>query len=225
MKNSKRIIAFVLVMILAVASASCIAFADDINYNQWNSQASYPQDVVGTPLFTSVKYLIDKKILTGYEENGIVTFKPDKLITRAEIAVALTKATNRTSELAAMANKNTFSDLAGYDWAKGYIYAAVDGGIFKGVSATSYAPGKNISYAELVTALVRMNPSAASVVESSGTWPTNYIQYVEMYNYLGDVSVTDWNAPATRGDTAKLIYRFLPKKTTTTSAISVDLKI
>jgi hypothetical protein len=225
MKNLNRIIAFVLVAILAVASASCIAFADDIDYSQWNSQADYPQDVVGTPLFTPVKFLIDHKILTGYVEKGKVTFKPDNLITRAEIAVALAKATNRTSNLAAMANKNTFNDLTGYDWAKGYIYAAVDGGIFKGMTATSYAPGKNISYAELVTALVRMNQSAASVVESSGTWPTNYIQYVQMYNYLGDVSVTDWNAPATRGDTAKLIYRFVPKDHSTTSAISVDLKI
>lgn len=209
MKNSKRILTLILAAVLTVASASCIVYADGIDYSQWNSQSSYPQDVVGTPLFTSVKYLIDHKILTGYEDN---TYRPDNPITRAEVAVALAKATNRTSDLAAMANKNTFQDLSGYDWAKGYIYAVVDAGIFKGVSATSYSPGKNISYAELVTALVRMNQSAASVVESSGTWPTNYIQYVEMYNYLGDVTVTDWNAPATRGDTAKLIYRFIPKE-------------
>jgi hypothetical protein len=224
MKNSKRITALILTAVLMIVSASSIVFADSIDYSQWNSQSSYPQDVVGTPLFTSVKYLIDKKILTGYPDG---TFKPSNTITRAEIAVALTKATNHTSALDAMAAKNTFADLSGYDWAKGYINAAVDAGIFKGVSATSYAPGKNISYAELITALVRMNPGTASVVESSGTWPTNYIQYVEMYNYLGDVSVTDWNAPATRGDTAKLIYRFMPKKTTTTttSAITVNLSI
>lgn len=225
MKNhSKRISALVLTVILTVLSVSTVAFAADIDYNQWNSQSGYPQDVVGTPLFTSVKYLIDKKILTGYPDG---TFKPDNTITRAEIAVMLAKATNRTSALEAMAQKNTFTDLSGYDWAKGYINAAVDGGIFKGVSATSYAPGKNISYAELITALVRMNPGAASIVETSGTWPQNYIQYVEMYNYMGDVAVTDWNAPATRGDTAKLIYRFMPKKTTTTttSAITVNLSI
>ena len=124
-----------------------------------------------------------------------------------------------------MASKNTFSDLTGYTWAKGYINALVDAGIIKGMSSTTYAPGQNISYAELITVLVRMNSSAASVVDSSGTWPNNYIQYVQMYNYLGDVSVTDWNAPATRGDSAKLMYRFLPKKSTTSSAISVDLKI
>ena len=206
------------VMILA---SSSVVFAD-IDYSQWNSGAGYPSDVVGTPLLTSVKYLMDKKILTGYSDG---TFKPANPITRAEIAVAVAKATNHTTNLEAMASKNTFSDLTGYTWAKGYINALVDAGIIKGMSSTTYAPGQNISYAELITVLVRMNSSAASVVDSSGTWPNNYIQYVQMYNYLGDVSVTDWNAPATRGDTAKLMYRFLPKKSTTSSAISVDLKI
>ena len=221
MKKSKRVAALILTVILTIVSASGIVFAD-IDYNQWNSQSSYPSDVVGTQLFASVKYLIDHKILTGYSDG---TFKPENPITRAEIAVAVAKATNRINNLEAMANKNTFSDLSGYTWANGYINALVDAGIVKGVSSTSYAPGKNISYAELITILVRMNSSAASVVDSSGTWPNNYIQYVEMYNYLGDVTVTDWNAAATRGDTAKLIYRFLPKttKSSTSSAISVDL--
>ncbi len=207
MKNSKRFLAIVMTIALTIVSASGVVFAD-IDYSQWNSQASYPSDVVDTTYFTSVKYLIDKKIMTGYEDG---TFKPANPITRAEIAVAMAKATNRTSQLAVMAQKNTFTDLAGYDWAKGYIYALVDGGMIKGTSATAYAPYKNISYAELITILVRTNSGAASTVESTGTWPTNYIQYVQMYNYLGDVTVTDWNAPATRGDTAKLMYRFLPK--------------
>lgn len=213
MKNFKRITAVALAVLLMLISASGAVFAD-IDYSQWNSMGTYPSDVVNTPLLTPVKYLIDKKIMTGYPDG---LFKPENLITRAEIAVAVAKATNRTSELDAMAKKNKFEDLSGYDWAKGYINALVEAEIIKGISATNYAPGKNISYAELVTILVRMNKSAASVVESSGTWPGNYIQYVEMYNYLGDVTVTDWNAPATRGDTAKLIYRFLPKNSSSTN--------
>ncbi len=215
--------AIVLTLVLTVASASGVVFAD-IDYSQWNSQADYPSDVVGTPLFTSVKYLIDKKIFTGYSDG---TFKPANPITKAEVAVAVAKATNRTAELEAMAQKNVFTDLSGYDWAKGYINALVDAGIVKGTTSTTYAPGKNISYAELITILVRMNSGAASVVESSGTWPSNYIEYVQIYNYLGDVTVTDWNAPATRGDTAKLMYRFLPKKSSspTTSAINVNMNI
>jgi hypothetical protein len=207
MKNLKRIMAVALAVLLMLISASGAVFAD-IDYSQWNSMAGYPSDVIDTSYLTSVKYLMDKKILTGYSDG---TFRPENSITRAEIAVAVAKATNRTSQLDTYAAKNKFTDLSGYDWANGHINALVDAGIIKGVSDTSYAPGKNISYAELITILVRMNSGAASIVESSGTWPGNYIQYVEMYNYLGDVTVTDWNAPATRGNTAKLLYRFLPK--------------
>jgi hypothetical protein len=156
----------------------------------------------------SVKYLIDKKILTGFEDG---TFRPNEPINRAQIAVAVAKATNRISDLEAMANKNTFADLSGYNWAKGHINALVDAGIIKGRSDTTFAPGENITYAELVTILVRMNPSAASTLEERGNWPNNYIDYVTTYNYLGDVNVKDWNAPAPRGDAAKLIYRFIPK--------------
>jgi hypothetical protein len=207
MKRSRKIMVIAVTVLLTLASATGAAFAD-IDYSQWNTNAAYPSDIINTPLFPSVKFLIDKKIMTGYEDG---TFRPANTITRAEIAVAVAKATNRTKNLDTLAAKDTFTDLTGYGWAKGYINALVDAGIVKGISATSFAPGKNISYAELVTYLVRMNQSAASELENNGTWPNNYIQYVEMYNLLGDVSVTDWNAPATRGDAAKLMYRILPK--------------
>lgn len=207
MKRSKRYAALILTIILTVASSAGAVFAD-VDYNQWNSQAGYPPDVVNTTYFASVKYLIDKKILTGFEDG---TFRPGDPINRAQIAVAIAKATNRTTNLDAMANQNIFSDLSGYTWAKGHINALVDAGIIKGISSTAYGPGENITYAQLITILVRMNPSAASELENNGSWPDNYIQYVTLYNYLGDVTVTDWNAPAPRGDAAKLIYRFIPK--------------
>lgn len=197
MRTSKKVITIIMALAFTLSSAMTV-FADAI----------YPSDILNTPLQVPVKYLIDKKVLSGYEDG---TFKPNNPITRAEIAVAVAKMTNRTSDLDAMAKKNTFTDLSGYGWAKGYINALVDAGIIKGKTSTAYAPGSNITYAELITILVRTNTGAASEVESVGTWPNNYIQYVQMYNMLGDVSVTDWNAPATRGDSAKLIYRFMPK--------------
>lgn len=197
MRISKKITTIVMAVALFLSSSMAV-FADTI----------YPTDILNTPLQVPVKYLIDKKVLTGYEDG---TFKPGNTITRAEIAVAVAKMTNRTSDLEAMAKKNTFSDLSGYDWAKAYINALVDAGLLKGKSAATFAPSSNITYAELITVLVRTNSGAASEIESVGTWPNNYIQYVQMYNILGDVSITDWNAPATRGDTAKLIYRFMPK--------------
>jgi hypothetical protein len=198
MRTSRKIITLILTIALMLTSVMAV-YAD---------ATIYPTDVINTPLMTSVKFLIDKKVLSGYPDG---TFKPNNPITRAEIAVAVAKMTNRINDLDAMANKNVFADLSGYDWAKGHINALVDAGIIKGVNSTTYAPAKNITYAELITILVRTNAGAASELEGYGTWPNNYIQYVQLYNMLGDVSITDWNAPATRGDTAKLIYRFMPK--------------
>lgn len=197
MRTSKKIITLIMAAVL-IFSSSAVVFAD----------TTYPSDTMNTPLQIPVNFLIDKKVLTGYPDG---TFKPDNSITRAEIAVAVAKMTNRTSDLEAMTKKNIFTDLSGYDWAKGYINALNDVGILKGKTSTTFAPASNITYAELITILVRTNPGAASEIEGVGTWPDNYIQYVQMYNMLGNVSITDWNAPATRGDTAKLMYRFTPK--------------
>ena len=196
MRKLKKIVNLVLVIALILTSTVTV-FAD-----------TYPSDVMNTPLLMPVKFLIDKKVMTGYEDG---TFKPENPITRAEIAVAVAKMTNRTSDLENMSKKNVFADMTGYDWAKGYINALVDAGVIKGKTTTTYAPASNITYAELITILIRTNSGAASELDNNGTWPNNYIQYVQLYNMLGDVTVTDWNAPATRGDTAKLIYRFMPK--------------
>lgn len=205
MKKTKKALILIITLTVTLISVTGMAFAE-IDYSQWNSQSAYPSDVVGTPLFSAVKFLIDKKVLTGYPDG---MFKPENNITRAEVAVAVTKMTNRTGDLAAMAEKNKFSDLTGYGWAKGYINAMVDAGVIKGITPTTYAPAKNITYAELITMLIRTKGGAASELESYSTWPDNYIQYALTYNLLGDVVITNWNAPATRGDTAKLMYRMM----------------
>jgi hypothetical protein len=209
LKKIRKILIITVTLVLTLASVTGAVFAD-IDYSQWNSMSAYPSDVVGTQLFPAVKALIDKKVLSGYPDG---TFKAQNNITRAEIAVALTKMTNNTSGLDAMAKKNVFNDLAGYDWAKGYINAAANVGYIKGITASSFAPGKNISYAELITMIIRTKASA-SELDAYGSWPNNYILYAQTYNMLGDVSVVNWNASATRGDAAKLLYRNMPKSAT-----------
>lgn len=201
----KKVLVFMISLVLTISSFTGTAFAD-VDFSQWDSQASYPKDIVNTPLFPAVKYLIDKKVFTGYSDG---TFRPGNNITRAEVAVAITKMTNRTNELDTMAERNIFSDLSGYDWAKGYINTMVEVGVIKGITANTYEPGKNISYAEMITMMIRTKGGAASEIESYGTWPNNYIQYAQMYNLLGDITVTDWNAPAPRGDVAKVMYRMM----------------
>lgn len=210
MKIRRTLTVFVATML--VFSTATVVFADT-DYNAWNTQAAYPSDVINTELFAPVKTLIDKKIITGYPDG---TFKPQNLITRAEMAVGITKLTNKTANVESKSKVNKFTDLntSNYDWARGYVNVLSDDGIIKGLNSTTYGPDKNISYAELITLLIRTKNGAASEVESYGTWPTNYIEYAQRYNLLGTVTVKDWSAPATRGDMAKLMYRIMPKSTT-----------
>lgn len=202
----KKIIAVVSACTI-LAGSSVISFAGT-DYSPWNSQVTYPSDVMGTELLAPVKSLMDRKIITG-DTDGL--FHPEKSINRAEFATMMAKATNNTSNLAAMEKKNTFSDLDGYTWAKGYINACADVKLIEGVGNSKFMPGKDVTYAEVITVIIRTNDGSDSMASALGTWPDNYIKYATMYNMLGSMTIKDWNAPATKGDVAKLMYRNMPK--------------
>ena len=206
-KKFIRITAVILAFVIAFCGAP--AFAGDSATSGWDSAAAYPADVLGTELLVPVKYLIDKKIITG-DTDGL--FHPEKNISRAEFATMAAKATNNIAELENLANEDIFADLSGYGWAKPYINAVVRAGLFKGRGSDKFAPGDNVTNAEVITVLIRMNKGAAESAESMAPkWPENYILYAEKYNLLGTVVIADWNAPATKRNVALLLYRVLPK--------------
>ena len=59
----KRKIISILLALTFVIGSSAAVFAEDgqIDYSQWDSQSAYPSDVVNTPIFAAVKFLMDKK--------------------------------------------------------------------------------------------------------------------------------------------------------------------
>jgi len=201
-KNKMVVIVLVLVMALA---GTTTAFAD-IDYSQWDSQSAYPKDVVNTPLFTPVKELVDKGIVTG-DDDGL--FHPDRTITRAEFATMMAKATRKTNNLETLKTKVIFTDLEGYGWAQGYINACYEAGLVKGKGGSNFAPADQVSYVEVIAMITRSKSDKGSMAESLGTWPNNYIRYAQLYYKMGDVIINDWEAAATRGDVAKLIYRLM----------------
>lgn len=198
----KRKIGIAILTLVLCMSTFSVALAD-INYDEWNSQSVYPKDVVNTKYFTAVKALTDKKIITG-DTTGF--YYPEKNITRAEFSVMMAKATNNTNDLISMANLTIFNDLGGYTWAKPYINAISKAGMIKGVGNNNFAPGNNVSYVELITIIIRSKGLGVEL-DSYGTWPNNYINHAQIYNMAGTVTITDWRAPATKGDVALIMYR------------------
>jgi hypothetical protein len=121
------------------------------------SNASSPNIAPSTPLIDienhwshdCIKTLFDKKLIEGYEDGNI---KPDRFITRAEIAVLIGRALNIKEE-------NNQENLLYKDeipnWARGYIIALTKKGIFDGYDDMTFRPDKNITREEMTAVLVR----------------------------------------------------------------------
>lgn len=201
----KRVISVLLAAVLVLAGGSAV-FAEGIDYSQWNSQSAYPSDVVNTKLFTPVKFLVDKKVIEGYEDG---LFHAERNITRAEYTKMILIATNNHKNLDAY-TVNDFTDVDGH-WAKQYINTAVGLKLINGMGDGTFRPNDTVTYAQVIALLIRTKGISDSDMKVYGSWPDNYAKYATMYNMLGDVAVSDWNAPAVRGDVAKILYRNLPK--------------
>ncbi|MDR2132436.1 MAG: S-layer homology domain-containing protein [Clostridiales Family XIII bacterium] len=200
MKSWRSACAFFIALILVLGGASG-AVAADIDYSSWDTKPTYPPDVQNTKYLSAVKALMDTKAITG-DTDGL--FHPDKAITRAEFASIVVKASHQQN---LSDRENHFADMAGYGWAKSYINRAYENSWIKGVGGGNFAPGKSVTYAEVITVLIRVRRGQEDELE--GRWPENYIQYADMYNLTGNVNIHNWMAPAPKGDVAILVDRIV----------------
>jgi hypothetical protein len=200
LKSWKSACAFIVVLIL-IAGGGSGAVAADIDYSSWDKTPTYPSDVQNTKYLSAVKALMDAQAITG-DTDGL--FHPDKAITRAEFASIVVRAVHEQN---LTEDETYFADMTGYGWAKVYINRAYEKNWIKGVGGGNFAPGKNVTYAEVMTVLIRVRRGQED--ELTGRWPDAYIQYADMYNLTGNVNIYNWNAPAPKGDVAILVDKII----------------
>ncbi len=92
-------------------------------------------------------------LLEGKRVNGKLVFDPQTPITRAEMAVILTRAFNL--ELSVEMEVSPFTDAKGH-WAEKYIYAVYQQGLVNGKSPTTYVPNQQTTRAEMAVFLTRV---------------------------------------------------------------------
>lgn len=203
----RKIISILFVLVFVITGSTAVFAAEgEIDYSQWDSQASYPSDVVNTPLFPAVKFLTDRKIINGYDDG---LFHGDKNITRAEFTKMMVIATNNQNGMNQRPDSG-FTDLENC-WAKDYINTAVSLKLINGMGDGTFAPNGDVTYAQVIAIIVRSKGVTDAEMGAYGQWPDNYAKYATMYNMTGDILISDWDAPAPRGDVAKILYRNLPK--------------
>lgn len=212
MKRKNVILALALALALAFGSVP-MAFAA-VETSQQVPLNTYPQDVIDTPYFDSVKGLMDEKIITG-DTDGL--FHPQKSITRAEFSVMMANAIRNQEDLVSQGSQSFFLDLAGYGWASEAIDAIYKAGIIKGVGDRRFAPGNPVTYVEAMAMIARAS-GLATEIELNGTWPQNYIDYAQSHDLTGELSVSDWTLPAVKGDVAMMMFHNLESLQTAAEA-------
>ena len=163
-----------------------------------------------------IQYVIDKKIVEGYEDG---TYGLDKNIKRSEITRLLVLA-NGNEDLAKRLQgiKLNYSDLAADHWADGVIAvgttvpSAANGiAMLAGYPDGTFKPENNVTYAELAKMLVVLAKTdlTADMVKNA-VWAQSWMTWATQLGILDDVNFGgDYNKAATRADAFTMVYNAL----------------
>src|SRR6056297_3151334 len=184
----KKILSLVLVLSLVLGTFS-FAFAD----------GHLPEDVVGEDSEEAVATLMALGVVDGY---GDGTYKPEKMVTRAEMVKLIIEAQGY-GELAAGA-ESLFPDAQGH-WAESYIGFAESMGIVDGYPDGTFKPNQEMSVNEAIAMVIRALGYTDEVL--NGSWPTNYKVKALDLGLTKDMS--SLSGFASRGDVAILFFNAL----------------
>ena len=185
----KKVLSLVLTLSLVLGTFS-MAFA-----------ATTFGDVKGENCEDAVNVLTELGVVTGYEDG---TYKPENIVTRAEMAVFVVNALGLEDYVTETAT-SSFTDMDGYGWAQGYIAYAQSLGVVSGYGDGTFKPGKTVSYDEAATMVVA---ALGYTTESlQGTWPANFVTKAKSLGILDGIK--SGAAGANRGDIAIMLFQTL----------------
>ena len=105
-----------------------------------------------------------------------------------------------------------FTDVAADAWYYGDVKGAYDTGLINGMTATSFEPESNMTYAQAVKLAACMNQkySTGSVTLANGSpdWWDSYVAYAKEKNIIN--KDYDWNSNATRAGYVEIFAKALP---------------
>ncbi len=157
-------------------------------------------DIEGSRYKVAIEYLNQMSIIAGYEDN---TYKPEKVVTRAEMAKFLV--VTMGEDVSGASNETNFLDVPDWHWAKGYINIAQAKQLIKGDGDGNFRPDDTVNYGEVLTMVVRMLGYDVDV-EGEGVWPNNYISRAKELKLVDNVESFTNTQGANRGSVAQVIY-------------------
>ena len=211
MRNLKKILALVLALIMSLslmATAGAGSFQDVTDDN---------------PYKTAIDILDELKVFQGFEDG---TFKPTDTLNRAQAAVLVYRIATGDVENKYLDNytymqQSKFTDLDGYNWAKGYINYCQNAGIVVGTSSTTFDPGAKVTGYQLLVMLLRtLGYGKAGEFADPKGWELQTATIAEREGITENVTTGDFGAPAPRQMVAEILFRGLLTDTVEYSALT-----
>ena len=211
MRNLKKILALVLALVM---SLSLMATA---------GASQFPDVDEGNPYATAIDVLDELKVFQGFDDG---TFKPTETLNRAQAAVLVYRIATGDVENKYLDNytfmqQSKFTDLDGYNWAKGYINYCQNAGIVVGTSATTFDPGAKVTGYQLLVMLLRtLGYGKAGEFADPKGWELQTATIAEREGITENVTTGDFGAPAPRQMVAEILFRGLLTDTVEYSALT-----
>jgi len=183
----KKVLSLVLVIAMILSSFS---FAFAVDFKDAEDFGDYED---------AINALVALGVVRGYEDG---TFRPENILTRAELAVLLVESLGYGG-LVAGATSN-FSDTQNH-WSNGYVGIAAGTGLVLGYPDGTFKPDQPLTYDEAITMILRAVGYADSALK--GTWPTNFKVKAIDLDLLDGVNMA--TAAADRGGVAQILFNAL----------------
>lgn len=105
--------------------------------------------------YKQVQYLVEQNIISGYKSGDKTLFKPNQLVTRAEVATMVVRAKKQSNLEVAI---NTFKDVPSSAWYADNVNRAVQLGYMDGIggSTTEFKPNDPVSRQEMTKILFKV---------------------------------------------------------------------
>ena len=192
-KNLKKVIS--VVAALAMSASAFTALAAD--FSDVPEDASYAQ---------AVQELSALDVISGYDDG---TFKPDELVTRAQITKMIVDALNERSMAEASKANSQFVDVNAADngnghWARGYINQGVADKFIAGYGDGTFGPDDNVTYVQALKMLVSAI-GYETYAQDAGGWPNGYKIWASTTGISDGISGITDDTQLTRAQVAQIV--------------------
>ena len=200
--------------IIALISTAAIMAIPCVSY------ASYSDLDEHSDCYEAASRLRDFGIMGGYEDGS---FRPDKTITRAEVARLVTSALGANDKISEYVTDTasseadgiisgdmpdySFSDVPDTHWAHDYIWMLTAQGTLNGYGDGTFRPENEITYAEFIKILVNIT-GYTPYAEATGGYPQGYLSCAAILG-ITDGLIFLQQDNATRSDAAIMINNTL----------------